>query len=165
MGMIQDTSSVYTVKNRILDSKIHTFIEYVEDRMGLQLIRDKELKESLYVHIERALTRIRSGMCISNPLIEDVKKDYEELFGIIREGADRIFQDDFFPDDEIGYLVLYFAVSLDKVMKRSFRILVVCSGGMGFQNARPPGRTGNSGNMREQRGIAGRVRSGKSGRV
>lgn len=131
MGMIQDTSSVYTVKNRILDSKIHTFIEYVEDRMGLQLIRDKELKESLYVHIERALTRIRSGMCISNPLIEDVKKDYEELFGIIREGADRIFQDDFFPDDEIGYLVLYFAVSLDKVMKRSFRILVVCSGGMG----------------------------------
>ena len=59
--------------------------------MGLQLIRDKELKESLYVHIERALTRIRSGMCISNPLIEDVKKDYEELFGIIREGADRIF--------------------------------------------------------------------------
>ncbi|MCB8611643.1 PRD domain-containing protein, partial [Faecalibacillus faecis] len=74
MGMIQDTSSVYTVKNRILDSKIHTFIEYVEDRMGLQLIRDKELKESLYVHIERALTRIRSGMCISNPLIEDVKK-------------------------------------------------------------------------------------------
>lgn len=82
-------------------------------------------------NIERALTRIRSGMCISNPLIEDVKKDYEELFGIIREGADRIFQDDFFPDDEIGYLVLYFAVSLDKVMKRSFRILVVCSGGMG----------------------------------
>lgn len=60
-----------------------------------------------------------------------MKKDYEELFGIIREGADRIFQDDFFPDDEIGYLVLYFAVSLDKVMKRSFRILVVCSGGMG----------------------------------
>lgn len=131
MGMIQDTSRVYTVKNRILDSKIHTFIEYVEDRMGLQLIRGKELKESLYVHIERALTRIRSGMCISNPLIEDVKKDYEELFGIIREGADRIFDDDFFPDDEIGYLVLYFAVSLDKVMKRSFRILVVCSGGMG----------------------------------
>lgn len=50
---------------------------------------------------------------------------------VIREGADRIFDGDFFPDDEIGYLVLYFAVSLDNVMKRSFRILVVCSGGMG----------------------------------
>ena len=66
MGMIQDTSSVYTVKNRILDSKIHTFIEYVEDRMGLQLIRDKELKESLYVHIERALTRIRGTSRCAN---------------------------------------------------------------------------------------------------
>lgn len=131
VGMVQDTSRVYTIQNHLLDNKIYNFIQYVEDRMGIQLIRDKELKESLYIHIDRALIRIRSGMCISNPLIEDVKRDYEELFMVIREGADRIFDGDFFPDDEIGYLVLYFAVSLDNVMKRSFRILVVCSGGMG----------------------------------
>lgn len=131
VGMVQGTSRAYTINNHLLDTKIYNFIQYVEDRMGIQLIRDKELKESLYIHIDRALIRIRSGMCISNPMIEDVKKDYEELFSIIREGADRIFDGDFFPDDEIGYLVLYFAVSLDNVMKRSFRILVVCSGGMG----------------------------------
>ncbi|MBS7008121.1 BglG family transcription antiterminator [Anaerostipes sp.] len=131
VGMVQDTSRIYTIQNHKLDTKIYNFIQYVEDRMGIQLIRDKELKESLYIHIDRALSRIRSGMCISNPLIEDVKRDYEELFIIIREGVNKIFEEDFFPDDEIGYLVLYFAVSLDNVMKRSFRILVVCSGGMG----------------------------------
>lgn len=33
--------------------------------------------------------------------------------------------------DEIGYLVTYFAIALDKLIQRSFNVLIVCSSGMG----------------------------------
>lgn len=129
--MIPEATHIYTIRNHRLDTKIYRFIQYVEERMGIHLMRDADLKNSLYVHMDKALTRIRSGMCIRNDMMEETKRDYQELFQIIREGVEDIFKEDYFPDDEIAYLVLYFAVSLDHITKHAFRIIVVCSGGMG----------------------------------
>ena len=87
--------------------------------------------DGLVAHMDKALKRIRSGMSISNPIIREIEKDYKELFQIIKRSARLVFSEDYFPEDEIGYLVLYFAVSLDNITKKTFRILVVCSSGMG----------------------------------
>lgn len=117
--------------NFMLRPKIQEFVEKVEDRMGIYLSQDEKLMDGLLTHMDKALKRIRSGMCISNPIIREIEKDYKQLFSIIKQSVYEVFPNDFFPDDEIGYLVLYFAVSLDNITKKTFRILVVCSSGMG----------------------------------
>lgn len=118
-------------KNLALRPKIAEFVENVEEQMGIYLGQDEKLMDGLLTHMDKALKRIRSGMSISNPIIREIEKDYKQLFAIIRESVRKVFPEDYFPDDEIGYLVLYFAVSLDNITKKTFRILVVCSSGMG----------------------------------
>ena len=118
-------------QSQTLDKSILSFIDYVEDRTGIKLSHDKELFEGLYVHMDRALVRIRSNMQIENPILADIKKEHAELFQVVRDGVRSCFPKDRFPDDELGYLVIYFATAFDKLTKRIFRVIVVCSGGMG----------------------------------
>lgn len=117
--------------NFVLRPKITEFVEKVEERMGIYLSQDEKLMDGLLTHVDKALKRTRSGMSISNPIIREIEKDYKQLFDIIKSSVHEVFPEDYFPDDEIGYLVLYFAVSLDNITKKTFRILVVCSSGMG----------------------------------
>ena len=115
----------------VLRPKIQEFVEKVEECMGIYLSQDEKLMDGLLTHMDKALKRTRSGMSISNPIIREIEKDYKQLFDIIKVSVQEVFPEDYFPDDEIGYLVLYFAVSLDNITKKTFRILVVCSSGMG----------------------------------
>lgn len=129
--MSNKLSHVTTIRNQTLNTEIMEFIQYVENKMGIYLSRDHDLKDGLYCHMDKALSRIRSNMSISNPTTAEIKDKYEELFRVIKEGVRELFPNDFFPDDEIAYLVLYFAVALDKFTKKAFRVMVVCSSGIG----------------------------------
>ncbi len=117
--------------NSQMQTRVHSFVRRVEEAMGIYLCQDQKLMDGLIVHLDKALKRTRSGMSISNPIIREIEKDYQELFSIVKTSVREVFPEDYFPDDEIGYLVLYFAVSLDNITKKTFRILVVCSSGMG----------------------------------
>lgn len=119
------------VSNQKLNKKIHQFVAYVEEHMGIHLREDSEMMIGLYVHMDKAIHRIRSGISVSNPLAQQTKEEYQELFEVISQGLNEVFPELYFPDDETGFLLFYFAVALDQVMKRAFKILVVCSGGMG----------------------------------
>lgn len=127
----RDADQIKTVRNQTLNEHILKFISYVEERMGIRLSGDRELRDGLYAHMDKALLRIHSNMQIENTALAEIKKDYEEIFRLVKGGVRVCFPAEYFPDDEIGYLVLYFALALDKMTKRSFRVLVVCSGGMG----------------------------------
>ena len=117
--------------NSQMRTRVFSFVRRVEEAMGIYLCQDQKLMDGLIVHLDKALKRTRSGMSISNPIIREIEKDYQELFSIVKTSVREVFPEDYFPDDEIGYLVLYFAVSLDNITKKTFRILVVCSSGMG----------------------------------
>jgi mannitol operon transcriptional antiterminator len=123
--------SIVSIRDSVLNADIIRLIQYVENRMGINLILDDELREGFYAHMDKALVRIRSNMQIVNPVLRDIKDSYAELFRVIRQGVTEQFPNDYFPEDEIAYLVLYFALSMDRMAKRLFKVLVVCSGGMG----------------------------------
>lgn len=114
-----------------LMSKVNRIIKRINEELGIALEHDNDLIDGLLVHLSRALKRIRSGMSISNPMIREIEKDYARLFEITGKIIQEVFPNERFTQDEIGYLTLYFAVSLDKYAKRSLRILIVCSSGMG----------------------------------
>ncbi len=88
--------------------KAQQLIRFVSDKLGVDLSTDRTLYEDLVVHLKPALYRLEHGMGVANPLLDQIKQDYAELFAIVADGARQLFGDIPVPDEEIGYLVLHF---------------------------------------------------------
>ena len=106
--------------------------ESVVKRMGIPFQEDRSLREGLVEHIGAALKRIREGTRIRNPLLGPIRKDYEDLFQIIRESVNEINRDLDIPDEEIGFLVMHFGASIERLNQfgRNVRAILVCSSGL-----------------------------------
>ncbi|WP_229683225.1 BglG family transcription antiterminator [Virgibacillus oceani] len=123
--LIEDTS--VDIANNAKD-----LIQYVSMHLDLDLTENKPLLHDLVAHLKPTIYRLKQGMNIKNPLLEDILRDYDKLFYIIREGVQDIFPEMDFPDDEIGYLVLHFAaILLYGEIDVDLKALVICSSGIG----------------------------------
>lgn len=112
----------------ILAKKLIKRVEY-----ELQQELPKELlTKGLIAHLRPTMRRLQQGMRIFNPLINSIKQDYADLFAVVRQAFDQVYQENPVPDEEIGYLVLHFgAVLLQLESENSFSGLVVCASGIG----------------------------------
>lgn len=108
-------------------------IAYMEDRTDIPFSEDRILREGLVNHLKPAVQRLREGIPIRNPLLAQIKKDYEQLFGQIRQGADLAMAGLAVPDEEIGYLVMHFGASMERLKQfsRNVKAIVVCTSGIG----------------------------------
>ncbi|GGG08055.1 BglG family transcription antiterminator [Paenibacillus abyssi] len=116
-----------------LTSKVRSLIEHVQIATGADFSMDHSLREGLFYHMKDALQRLADGLSIRNPLLDQIKKDFETLFGIVREAAHDVLEDVVVPDEVIGYLVMHFEASLErhKQLRRDVRAILVCSSGIG----------------------------------
>lgn len=106
-------------------------IAKVSEGTGRSLVSDSLLK-SLTAHLRPALRRLNAEMSITNPLLQSIKRDYDELFGIVGESMSAIYQHHPVPEEEIGYLVLHFgAALLQQEEQAALSALVVCASGIG----------------------------------
>ncbi|MEH7414748.1 PRD domain-containing protein [Neobacillus drentensis] len=123
--VIEDASLQTAIKTKKL-------IEIVGKLAGMDLSANRSLFEGLIVHLKPAIYRIKEKMGISNPLLDKIKKDYEDLFAIVKQAVDQVFPEFYVPDEETGYLVMHFGAA---IMGRNdlgkFKTLVVCSSGIG----------------------------------
>src|SRR5699024_648936 len=72
------------------------------------------------------------GMNIKNPLVDEIEKDYSQIFKVIEAGVKHVFPDLIFPREEIAFLVLHFASALLRVEENvQLKALVICSSGIG----------------------------------
>lgn len=79
-----------------------------------------------------AMERIQSGINVNNPMLEDVYQSNPKLYEIVKQNFLNIFHpSSSIPEDEIGYIVIYFLASIDCLSKRSISALVICSTGIG----------------------------------
>lgn len=112
--------------------KAKHLIDYVEKKVETELSANRSLFEGLVMHLKPAMYRIKQGMGISNPLTEKVKKDYPELFSIVKQAVEEVFPEHHVPDEEVGYLVMHFgAAVLGRRELANFKTLVICSSGIG----------------------------------
>lgn len=124
-------NSIFDVSKINFIQKIRKLIEAVGNRLGVEFNDDPSLFAGLSAHIDRSMLRIRNGLFVSNPMVNEIKTNYNKLFQTIKIELKSIFNEVDFPDSEIGYLTLHFIVSMDKNMVKSLNTLVVCSSGMG----------------------------------
>ncbi|MDO6451249.1 BglG family transcription antiterminator [Oceanobacillus profundus] len=107
-------------------------IRSVSKQINVPQMNNKQLLNDLVAHLKPAIYRLKQGMTIKNPLIREIKQDYDELFHMITAAVRDTFPNMEFPDDEIGYLVLHFAAALLNNEKAvDLQALVICSSGIG----------------------------------
>lgn len=100
--------------------------------------RQEEVERSLFVHLKASLYRYRYGIQLGNPLIEDIVKEYPNLFEITKRASEYLVQQIGvpIPDAEIAYLTLHFGGFLrsSKSHDETLRILIVCPNGISTGN-------------------------------
>lgn len=125
-GNSLESSNVQTV----LQAK--KLMRFVEQKTGDDLVDNESLLDGLITHLKPAIYRIRQNMGITNPLLHSIRKDYEDLFQIVKEAAEEVFPELHVPDEEIGYLVLHFGSALLGLQDEGdLTAYIVCSSGIG----------------------------------
>jgi transcriptional antiterminator len=112
---------------------IDRVIAAAAERIHPSLATDEQLRTSLLDHVRRLHVRLRFGLPVSNPLQQEVRKRYPDVYRAAAEilaeagpvaGAET-------PVEEIGLLTMYLAGSLERHRLRpKVRVTVVCPAGM-----------------------------------
>lgn len=94
----------------------------------------EKVAENILMHLQPAYFRLKYGIPVVNPILEQIKKDYGHMFSICRLVLEPLadYVDAFIPDDEIGYIAIHFLAMLenyepDKIQKRA---VIVCQSGL-----------------------------------
>lgn len=124
-----DQHVLLEVENTGFAYQVKQLIAYVSKQIHVDMMGNNQLLNDLVTHLKPAIYRINKRMKITNPMIEQIKHDYDDLFHLIAEATSVIFPDLDFPDDEIGFIVLHFAAALLKSERQ--KALVICSSGIG----------------------------------
>ena len=101
----------------------------------IQLVDKNGLINSLYIHFKLTMYYYRLSISIVNPLIEEVKEHYSDLYQLVSEICKDLSSEFPFPilDSEIVYITMHFGGHLRQgsgKFYRKIRVLVVCPSGI-----------------------------------
>ena len=98
----------------------------------------EKLEKALYYHFNTSMYRLQYGIQVGNPMLEDITREYPELFDITKMVCHYLEQQIGLPisDGEVAYLTLHFGAHLkkDKSNNSKVRVLIVCSNGISAGN-------------------------------
>lgn len=113
------------------ETLIKRFIHQMGECTNVDLDDNDELRNQLMLHIVPMIHRLKNGIHIKNPLLDEIKNEFRLMFDLtwlVSESLRNIL-DVNITEDEIGFLMLYFQNALEKA-KRSKRIIIVCPNGI-----------------------------------
>ncbi|MGM0370732.1 MAG: BglG family transcription antiterminator, partial [Bacillota bacterium] len=110
-------------------------VQAVETEMDLDLSDDLNLISGLVTHLEPAISRLKMGLEIRNPIIDDLKAEYSRVFTATKKAA-QVLEEELdcqIPDAEIGFLTMHIAAAVENTENKADKVkaLVVCSSGIG----------------------------------
>jgi len=120
-------------KLQVLTAKI---IEKVQSKIEVDFSTDDELYKGLIEHLCPTIYRLKHGLPLKNPILEEIKTNYPGIFGIVKGGLkvleDFVGKD--MPDEEVGYIAIHFGAALERkkaLKKYKCRVMIVCGTGIG----------------------------------
>ena len=111
-------------------------IQNVSDILDIDFGSDPQLARELGMHIQPAIGRIRAGIPIENPLLEEIQNRYDEVYQACTAGCISLSTSyglPSFPPSEVGFISIYFSMALDRRAKlaRRISVIIVCPTGIG----------------------------------
>ncbi|MBQ9632838.1 MAG: transcription antiterminator [Lachnospiraceae bacterium] len=129
-----DVGKVYEIE---LDEQtgplLDRIIDEISERMDLSLNREDFAKELAY-HLMFMVNRIRFGIPLSNPLLEDIRRKYPLAYRMAQIAGEIVEKEVGAPVsmDEMGHLASYFGIYLEEAglsLGKEFSLAVVCGSG------------------------------------
>lgn len=125
---ILDFVSMNADERNKIEECIHIIFEEVNNNFGLELRKDTELYHYLFLHIPQMIQRLKNHMVMRNPFVHDNIRRYLFATKVTHSAVEIIEQ--FYhvkvDENEFGYLLLYFNLSILKQQKKRICIGVLC---------------------------------------
>ncbi len=128
-------SADYEELKNIADEMIYAF----DEKKAYMLKQDEEFLHSLLAHLAPTIVRLANGMKIYNPMLNEVKTQYSQVYEKCEKTAKILTKHvgKEIPESEIGFLTVHFAAALVRLesSKESTKIVnigIVCSSGIGI---------------------------------
>ena len=114
-----------------IEEKVNELIEKVSSLLSLDLTKDKHLKLMLSNHISKMIFRLRNQIYITNPAIEEIKKQYSSLFNVIWIAIRDLgkYYEINIPNEELAFIVIHFQLAIEKILK-PLNVVVICQNGI-----------------------------------
>lgn len=112
-------------------------IKDIGDYTGYKFENDIRLNDGLYNHLSAALFRLKNNGELENPFKDQMISDYPNIYRAVKVNIDEFqnFGKVKLSDDEIAYIILHFAASIERtrqiIEKRLARVIILCSTGIG----------------------------------
>lgn len=125
--------------NRELQELVNEMIDAFDEKKSYYLKQDDEFIQGLLAHLQPTLIRLSYGMKIKNPVLEDIRRSYPDIYAqcirvseVLQEKIGREV-----PEEETGFLAVHFGAALVRLEGRNEKIRqvhagVVCSSGVGI---------------------------------
>ena len=117
---------------------IDRMIDVYDKSIANELKEDEEFLRGLLVHLRPVLIRLSTGLRIHNPILEDIKQEYADIFESCRRASYVITQETGYEvnEEEGGFLAMHFGAAQERVREnklftRKVNIGIVCASGFG----------------------------------
>lgn len=111
---------------------IHKVLKNMSEIMQVDFLSDEQLSERFTSHFIPMIYRLKMGIVITNPLVEEIRTQYAITFSAtwyaLANAEKKLGVH--FNDEEVALVAMYFQVSLEK-SQNGKKILIVCPNGMG----------------------------------
>lgn len=138
---IQSKSTVDTlpvIEKGKLRASIEAVLLDIDGEYQTAFARDGTLIDSLVLHIYPLIMRVNNDFQFKNPLIDEIRADYTNVFTIAVRFCELICERQQlkpFSEDEVGFIALHLAASSEREKRRWIdrvkRIVVICATGAG----------------------------------
>ncbi|WP_426366687.1 BglG family transcription antiterminator [Mammaliicoccus lentus] len=132
------TKDDFVRRDELLTAINHVIINF-EEITGSTVKNKNTVMQNLYQHLIPTYYRLLFNIPITNPLLQTIKKEYENVFiivGKIMYPVEDILNY-LLPDEEIGYMTLHLGSSLEESYScNTFKkkAIIVCPNGIGTSN-------------------------------
>jgi mannitol/fructose-specific phosphotransferase system IIA component (Ntr-type)/galactitol-specific phosphotransferase system IIB component len=104
----------------------------MSETMQVDFVADTQLKERFASHFVPMIYRLKMGIVITNPLVDEIRSQYAITFSAtwyaLANAEEKLGVH--FNDEEVALVAMYFQVSLEK-SQNGKKILIVCPNGVG----------------------------------
>lgn len=118
---------------------LNEMIDAFDPEMAYALKQDEEFIQGLLAHLQPTLIRLTHGMQIQNPVLEDIKQNYAEIYEKCLQVSRVLeaFTGKPVPEEETGFLTVHFGAAMvrQEGRKESIRkvdVGIICSSGIGI---------------------------------
>ncbi|QOX62864.1 PRD domain-containing protein [Anoxybacterium hadale] len=117
-----------------LEDAVHEIVSITSKRLNIPIACDNQLISGLGQHINPALYRLTMGLEVRNPIINDIKEYYKELYEAVDYACKVVFSkyNLILPTNEVGYVTMHIGAAIERHhgIESKLRVLVICPNGI-----------------------------------